>query len=166
MKTTDLVPPWTVISAIPTGFQIANTKTRRRTKTLEGSHRLGGGRNFKGLVARCHSFYLFFTLTEYTYNILYIILVECRSCSPHCFRSVEGHLWGAEPRFELGPAVQQADSLLSEPRHTQCGVAKFAEISKPLPLINTFWIKPLSVWSISLDSTLKDLWTWISSRPL
>ncbi len=35
-----------------------------------------------------------------------------------CFCSVEGHLWGAEPRFELGPAVQQADALLSEPRRT------------------------------------------------
>jgi hypothetical protein len=31
---------------------------------------------------------------------------------------VEGLLWGAEPRFELGPAVQQADALLSEPRGT------------------------------------------------
>ncbi len=34
------------------------------------------------------------------------------------FRSVEGLLWGTEPRFELGPAVQQADALLSEPRRT------------------------------------------------
>jgi hypothetical protein len=33
------------------------------------------------------------------------------------FRSVEGFLWGAEQRFELGPAVQQADALHSEPRH-------------------------------------------------
>jgi hypothetical protein len=41
----------------------------------------------------------FFTLTEHTYNILYIILVECRSCSPNCFRSVEDLLWGAEPRL-------------------------------------------------------------------
>jgi hypothetical protein len=24
---------------------------------------------------------------------------------------VEGLLWGAEPRFELGPALQQADAL-------------------------------------------------------
>jgi hypothetical protein len=29
------------------------------------------------------------------------------SCCPHGFRSAEGLLWGAEPRFELGPAVQQ-----------------------------------------------------------
>ncbi len=34
------------------------------------------------------------------------------------FRSVEGLLWGAEPRFELGPAVQQAGALLSEPHRT------------------------------------------------
>ncbi len=31
------------------------------------------------------------------------------------FRSVEGLLWGAGPRFEIGPALQQADALLSEP---------------------------------------------------
>ncbi len=52
-------------------------------------------------------------------NILCLILVECRSCSPHCIRSVEVLLWDAEPIFELGPAVQQADALLSEPRRTQ-----------------------------------------------
>ncbi len=34
------------------------------------------------------------------------------------FRSVEGLLWGAEPRFEPGPAVQQAGALLSEPHRT------------------------------------------------
>jgi hypothetical protein len=39
-----------------------------------------------------------------------ILLLEYRyhSCYPHCFRSVEGLLWGAEQRFELEPAVQQA----------------------------------------------------------
>jgi hypothetical protein len=39
-------------------------------------------------------------------------------CCPHFFRSVEGLLWGAEPRFELGPALRQADALLCEPRRT------------------------------------------------
>ncbi len=63
-------------------------------------------------------FLFIFTLTEHIYNILSIILVECHSLSPHCFRSVEGLLWGAEPRFELGPAIQQADALLSEARRT------------------------------------------------
>ncbi len=38
------------------------------------------------------------------------------SCFPHSFRSVEGLLSGVKPRFELGPALQQADALLSEPR--------------------------------------------------
>ncbi len=65
----------------------------------------------------CHSLFIF-TLTEYAYNILYMILVECHSWSPHCFRSVEGLTWGDEPRFELGPAVQPADALLSKPRRT------------------------------------------------
>ncbi len=46
--------------------------------------------------------------------IQYFYIVDCRSC----FRSAEGFLWGAEPRYELGPASQQADALLSEPRRT------------------------------------------------
>ena len=36
----------------------------------------------------------------------------------HRFRSAEGLLWGAEPRFELGPALQQADALQFAPRRT------------------------------------------------
>ncbi len=55
IKTTDLVPPltkaqWTFISAIPIHFQIANQKIRWCTKTLKGSHRMGGGgggKNYK-----------------------------------------------------------------------------------------------------------------------
>ncbi len=50
--------------------------------------------------------------------IFFIILVECHSWFPQCFRSVEGLLWGAAQRFELGSAIQQADALFSEPRHT------------------------------------------------
>ncbi len=63
-------------------------------------------------------FFIYFTFTEHTCNILYIILVDCHSWTPHCFCSVEGLLWGVEQRFELGPATQQADALLSEPRRT------------------------------------------------
>ncbi len=72
---------------------------------------------FKGLVARCHSFYLFY-INRADIQYLYILLGEYHSCYLHCFRSVEGLLWGAEPRFELATAVQQADALLSEPRRT------------------------------------------------
>jgi hypothetical protein len=35
---------------------------------------------------------------------------------PRGLRSVE--LWGAEPSFELGPTVKQADALLSKPGQT------------------------------------------------
>jgi hypothetical protein len=49
-----------------------------------------------------------FTLIEQIYIILYILLVEYRSCCPHCFPLGRGP--------PLGPAVQQADALLSEPR--------------------------------------------------
>jgi hypothetical protein len=61
------------------------------------------------------------TLFIYFYNnrsniqYLYILLIEYYSCYPHCFRSVESLLWGAEPSFEPGPALQQADALLYEP---------------------------------------------------
>jgi hypothetical protein len=48
-----------------------------------------------------------------------LLLVEYQSCFPHCFHSVSvPPLRGAELRFELGPALQQANTLLSEPHLT------------------------------------------------
>jgi hypothetical protein len=47
-----------------------------------------------------------------------MLLVEYHSCCPHCFSLGRGLLWGDVPRYELGPAVQQADALVSEPPHT------------------------------------------------
>ncbi len=49
-KTRDLVPPLTkaqrtFITAILIDFQIANQKTRRRSKSLKGSHMMRGGKN-------------------------------------------------------------------------------------------------------------------------
>jgi hypothetical protein len=40
-------------------------------------------------------------------------------------------MWGAEPRFELGPAIQQAVALLSEPRRTliEFLIGIFVEVS-------------------------------------
>ncbi len=72
----------------------------------------------KGLVASCHSFFIYFTLSEHTYNIYIYNSSRTASCNLHRFRSVEGLLRGAEPRFELGPALQQADALLFVPRRT------------------------------------------------
>ncbi len=63
-------------------------------------------------------FLIYFYINRAVIQYLYILLVGNHSCYPHCIRSVEGLLWGAEPRFELGPAVQQADALQSEPHRT------------------------------------------------
>jgi hypothetical protein len=38
---------------------------------------------------------------------------------PHCSSLSRGPPWGAEPGFELGPAIQQVDALLSELRRIQ-----------------------------------------------
>jgi hypothetical protein len=65
----------------------------------------------------CTLFLFIFTLLEQTHNILLTTRRVPSGC-PHGFRSVEGLLWGAELRLELGPALQQADALLSEPRRT------------------------------------------------
>jgi hypothetical protein len=59
-----------------------------------------------------------FYYIEYIFFYLYILIVQCHSCCPQGFRSVEGLLWGAEPRFELGPPIQHADALLSESSRT------------------------------------------------
>jgi hypothetical protein len=60
-------------------------------------------------------FFIYFTLSEHTYNIYIYNSSRTASCCLHRFRSVEGLLWGAEPRYELGPALQQADALLFVP---------------------------------------------------
>jgi hypothetical protein len=58
-------------------------------------------------------FFLFiFTLIKQTYNNYYSTS-RVPSCCPHGFRLAEGLLWSAEPRFELGHALLQADALLS-----------------------------------------------------
>ncbi len=67
-------------------------------------------------------FLFIFTFTEHTYNILFFIYNTRRV--PLLISSLlpidrgPPLLWGAEPRFELGPSIQQADALLSEPRRT------------------------------------------------
>jgi hypothetical protein len=63
----------------------------------------------KGLVARCHSFYLFLHLSS-----RHTIFIYTTRRVPLLLYSLL--LWDAEPRFELGPAVQQAGALLSKPR--------------------------------------------------
>jgi hypothetical protein len=107
-------------------------------------------------------FFLFiFAFTEHTYNILYIILVEYHSWSLHCFRSVEGLLWGAEPRFELGPAKQQADALLSETRRTLTETRRtLAETRRTL----TETRRTLSETRRTLPETRRTL-TWETPHP-
>ncbi len=45
--------------------------------------------------------FIYFYINQADIQYLYILLVENHSCYPHC--------------FELGPALQQTDALLSEP---------------------------------------------------
>ncbi len=78
------------------------------------------------------SLFIYYTLMKHTYNILYMQFVECRYYFLHSFRSVEGLPWDAEPRFELGPALQQADAQLSEPRST-------LKVRSGFPLISRFF---------------------------
>jgi hypothetical protein len=67
-------------------------------------------------MACCRTFFLYI-LIEHTYNIFYINSSSTTLEILIAVRSVEGTLWGAEPRFELGPALQQADTLLSSARY-------------------------------------------------
>ncbi len=75
-------------------------------------------------MAGCHSFCLFF-IFFITYIHTFIQLhssIAIRwglSPSPHCLKAQwEDPPCGAEPRIELGPALQQADALPTEPRRT------------------------------------------------
>ncbi len=57
-----------------------------------------------------------FTLTEHTYNILYIILVELPLLISSLLPLGRGPPLGCRAEIRTRPAVQQADAVLSEPR--------------------------------------------------
>jgi hypothetical protein len=63
-----------------------------------------------------HSFCLFSIF--FSYNTFIHTFAEGPLLFPHCTSLSRGPPWGAEPGFELGPAVQQADALLFELRRT------------------------------------------------
>jgi hypothetical protein len=58
------------------------------------------------------------SLLQYRYHSYICNSSSTASCYLHRFCSVEGLLWGLEPRFELGPVLQQSDALLFVPRRT------------------------------------------------
>ncbi len=81
----------------------------------------------KGLVAVCHSFCLFFVFITYSTDIHSITFIQSKLIRRHlpgpfsissslCKLSGKNPPCGAEPRVELGPALQQADALPTEPR--------------------------------------------------
>jgi hypothetical protein len=78
----------------------------------------------------CHSFYLFCLF--HTFIITFIQYIHFHPFAEAsllffiaCFAQREKPPWGAEPGFELGPAIQQASALPAEPRCTlavSCGI--------------------------------------------
>jgi hypothetical protein len=58
-------------------------------------------------------FYLFLHKSSIQYLFLNVPTTRRVPYGPHGFRSVEGLLCDAEPKFELGPALQQSYALLS-----------------------------------------------------
>jgi hypothetical protein len=83
---------------------------------------------FKCLVARCHSFFIYFSyfitymhilIQSHLYNtFIHRHSLRPLSISSSLVCSVGEPPCGAEPRIELGPALQQADALPNEPRRT------------------------------------------------
>ncbi len=73
---------------------------------------------FKGLLARCHSFYF---IIEQTYNILYLLLVEHHSCCPHCFPLGRGPPLGcqAEIRTRVCHTASWCATIWAT-RHPEC----------------------------------------------
>jgi hypothetical protein len=94
------------------------------SKNRQGSHLIGPKWTFyknifKTFGGKLPLFFIYYlSLSEHTYNICIYNSSRTASCCLHRFRSVEGLLWGAEPRFKLGPALQQADALLIVPGRT------------------------------------------------
>ncbi len=79
----------------------------------------------KGLVASCHSFLTFIIFNIHSYNTIIHSFILHHLPRPvflylhHFSDQQEKPLWVANPRIELGPAIQQADALPIEPCHTQ-----------------------------------------------
>jgi hypothetical protein len=79
----------------------------------------------KGLVALCHSFCIYyFYFIQYIHSYIHhSTFIHKHSLRPISMSSQQPAQWaeppwGAEPRFELGPALQQASALPSKPRCT------------------------------------------------
>jgi hypothetical protein len=64
-------------------------------------------------------------------------------------------LWGAEPRFELGPALQQADALLSVPRRTRA-LFQSGVVGVKMPLLIHFTYFS-NTFSFDFDKFLQSL---------
>ncbi len=79
--------------------------------------------NTKGLVAGCHSYRLFFIFFIFIQSHSYNTFIRHHSPGSLSMSSSLVAQWekppcGAELRIELGPALQQADALPTEPRRT------------------------------------------------
>jgi hypothetical protein len=75
-------------------------------------------RYFLRLSGISHSFSLFSTFFSRTIQSFIHPFAEGPLLFPHCSSLSRAPPWGAEPGFELGPAVQQADALPFELRRT------------------------------------------------
>ncbi len=67
-------------------------------------------------MARCHSFFFYINRT-YVQFLYTVLLLRNHSWYRNGYRSVHRgppFAWGAEPRFELVSALQQAEAILSE----------------------------------------------------
>ncbi len=76
-----------------------------------------------------HSFCLFSIFFRTIHSFIHPF-AEGLLLFPHCSSLSRGPPWGAEPGFELGPAGQQADALLSELRRTLNTDVAFGTILK------------------------------------
>jgi hypothetical protein len=86
--------------------------TQVRTKSLQQLREFLKKLKFGGILPLF--LFIYFTLIGHTYrNFVYCATRREQSWSPDCIRSVEDLLWGAEPKFELGPGLQQADSQVA-----------------------------------------------------
>jgi hypothetical protein len=72
----------------------------------------------------CHSFYLFWLFHTFIITFIHKYIHSYPFAETSllffiaCFAQRETLPWGAEPGFELGPAIQQASALPTEPRCT------------------------------------------------
>ncbi len=109
-------------------------------------------------------FFIFYIFSRTIHSIIHPF-AEGPLLFPHCSSLSRGPPWGAEPVFKLGPAVQQADELLSELRRTLIELRRTLNVHKCWYMCSGRWQSWARRWLTLWRSGWSWSISWTSSSP-